>query len=163
MPNHTAKAVCFDGYKKSIEYRKVLLVFDKPRPGIESNEYQWCLPGGKCCDNFATIKNCCAESARKTILREVSEETGFRAAIITLISKRHVTDPEGLKRFYYFFMIAVYGKIEQKTVKDVITPQWFPVNALPESLPKSHRIAIELCMKRERVFLEKQRSTKPKG
>lgn len=163
MPKHISRIVVFDNLRAPIEERRVLLVYERPGKAALDRHAKWRLPGGKCCDR-QKAEHCCTNSPEFTAVREGIEETGLGLRVVRHLSKFDVP-PSGETRFgaevHFFLMRADMGKLRTKTYKGMVTPQWFPVSALPENLQPTHQRNIELMLERDRVFLARKTLAPP--
>jgi len=98
---------------------KVLLV----KRGSEPFKGKWALPGGR-------VE--CGERVEDAALRELKEETGIDAELVTLISV--YSDPQRDPRGHYVsvaFLAVPKGEATPKAGTDAAEAKWFPLSEVP--------------------------------
>ena len=110
MSKHATLALCFRNLEKGPQNTEILLVCEKKRLDDPKEDWMWSLPGGKCCNKKWLNVGCCPEKPEKTVVREVKEETGYRAKIKKPVSSQELTNPERQNKFMrYVYLIEVTG------------------------------------------------------
>lgn len=115
-PAVTTDCVIFTFHERSL---KVLLI----RRGIEPFRGMWALPGG-----FMRID----ESAEQGALRELMEETGYRAAYIRQFHTFSTPDRDPRERVVTIAFFALVRWAEVRGGDDAAEARWTPVNSVPQ-------------------------------
>ncbi|ABU82095.1 NUDIX domain-containing protein [Ignicoccus hospitalis] len=115
---------------------KVLLV----KRGAEPFKGKWALPGGR-------VE--CGERVEEAALRELKEETGIEAELVTLVSV--YSDPNRDPRGHYVsvaFLAAPKGNLEPKASTDAAEAKWFELSEVPwEDLAFDHAEILKDALK----------------
>ncbi len=118
--------------------RKILLVKRKNKP----YKGMWCLPSG-----FAET----GETIETATLRELEEETGIKAKIITLV------DADSCKNYLYGDLIFLSFEVEQTGGKleagdDAIATKYFPIDKIPRLAFSSNTLAVKAYIKSKKEY-----------
>ena len=136
MSRQWSGGICLRKAGNGIE---VLLVCEPSESDLKES-YRWSLPGGKCCNNYGKMVNCCQETPEQTMVRESKEETGYDVIMVRLFGQE---EKDMHKR--YVFVISIVGgqPLGKKIPGGKESPSWFPIRSLPRNMFPSHRRIIE--------------------
>lgn len=117
---------------------KILLVKRSKTAVVEPNKYV--LPGG-----FLERD----ENTSQAVVREVLEETGYKARVkylFEVIDKPDRCKADDRQNVGFVYVVEVFGKRGNEDKKETAEVAWFGLDNLPKNIGFDHREIIELFM-----------------
>ena len=103
----------------AVRGKKVLLVKRAREPYKDT----WMLPAG-----YVSY----GEHPKDTVVREIAEETGYKAMVIKLLNIEQVgDDPRSIGHFGFFYQVNLEGKIKPADKEENSEIDWFDLKNLP--------------------------------
>ncbi len=120
---HVGQAAC----GVAVRDGKVLLV----KRAREPYKGSWMFPAG-----FVSF----GEHPSETVVRELEEETGYKAKVIKLLDIIQVDDdPRSMGHFGFFYDVSLSGEMILNDKEENLDIDWFDLNDLPEIGWHSHK------------------------